>query len=391
MKHILSIIILSILLISCGSKEDTKNIEDVIATNDLEAIKTKRSEIKIEQAKVQEQLKTLDAAIKKLDTTDNATLVTVQAVKDTLFQHFIELQGNVETTQNVIIYPEFQGTLSRVFVNEGDRVSKGQVLARIDDGGLSSQLGQLEAQATLAKTTYERQKRLWDQNIGSEIQFLQTKTSYESAENAVNQMKSQLGKTNVRAPFSGVIDDVITEQGTVVAPGQELFRIINLKDMHIKADVPERFIKNVTKGKNVHVEFPILGETIATTVKQTGNYINPNNRTFSVEIAIPNKDGTIKPNLTAKLKINDYTSEQAILIPLSVISEDGVGEQYVYTASAKTDTTQNEVSAKKQYITTGKSQGDAIEVLEGLKAGDQIIIEGARSVKEGQAVKILNL
>jgi len=388
MKNILSILIFSLVLTACGGDSAITSVEDVIASSDLEAIKTKRAEIKTQQTTVQEQLKALDAAIKELDKTDNATLITVQTVKDTLFQHFIELQGNVETTQNVIIYPEFQGTLTRVFVTEGDRVSKGQVLARIDDGGLSSQLGQLEAQAALAKTTYERQKRLWDQSIGSEIQYLQTKTSYESAEKAVNQMKSQLAKTAVRAPFSGVIDDVITEQGTVVSAGQQLFRIINLKDMHIKADVPERFIKNVTKGKNVTVEFPILGETITTTVKQTGNYINPNNRTFSVEVDVPNTAGTIKPNLTAKLKINDYTSENAILIPLHVISEDGQGAQYVYTALTETN---NQVSAKRKFITTGKAQGDYIEILDGLNTGDQIIVEGARSVKEGQAVKILNL
>jgi len=388
MKHTLSIIILGLLLIACDGDSATISVEDVIASSDLEAIKTKRSEIKAEQSTIQEQLKALDEAIKELDKTDNATLITVQAVKDTLFQHFIELQGNVETTQNVIIYPEFQGTLTRVFVTEGDRVSKGQVLARIDDGGLSSQLGQLEAQAALAKTTYERQKRLWDQNIGSEIQYLQAETSYESAEKAVNQMKSQLAKTAVRAPFSGVIDDIITEQGTVVSAGQQLFRIINLKDMHIKADVPERFIKNVTKGKDVTVEFPILGETITTTVKQTGNYINPNNRTFAIEVDVPNTNGTIKPNLSAKLKINDYTSENAILIPLNVISEDGEGAQYVYIATADTD---NKISAKRKFITTGKAQGDVIEIMDGLTPGDQIIVEGARSVKEGQTVKILNL
>lgn len=388
MKHILSILIFSLVLIACGGDATTISVEAVIASSDLEAIKTKRTQVKAEQTSIQEQLQALDEAIKKLDKTDNATLITVQTVKDTVFQHFIELQGNVETTQNVIIYPEYQGTLSRVFVTEGDRVSKGQILARIDDGGLSSQLGQLQAQAALAKTTYERQQRLWNQNIGSEIQYLQTKTSYESAEKAVNQMKSQLAKTAVRAPFSGVIDDVITEQGTVVAAGQQLFRIINLKDMHIKADVPERFIKNVTKGKEVTVAFPILGETITTTVKQTGNYINPNNRTFTIEVDVPNTNGTIKPNLSAKLKINDYTSENAILIPLHVISEDGEGLQYVYTTSTATN---NEINAKRKFITTGKTQGDLIEILDGLTLGDQIIVEGARSVKEGQAVKILNL
>ena len=286
-----------------------------------------------------------------------------------------------------MIYPEYAGTLSRVLVKEGQRVSKGQTLARIDDGGLSSQVAQLESQEALAKTTFERQKRLWDQKIGSEIQYLQTKTQYESAKNAVAQIKSQLGKTTVRAPFSGIIDNVITEQGTVVSPGQALFRIVNLRDMYVSANVPERYLGSITKGKKVIVDLPVLGQTFDSKVRQTGNYINPTNRNFMIEVNVPNKDGNVKPNLTARLSINDYTAENAILIPLNVINEDGEGNQYVYIASAETNS--QSATAKRQIISTGKSQGNVIEVLQGLKDGDQIIVEGARSVKDGQEVRIL--
>jgi RND family efflux transporter MFP subunit len=275
----------------------------------------------------------------------------------------------------------------RVQVKKGQRVSKGQTIARIDDGGLSNQVAQLETQAALAKTTFERQERLWNQKIGSEIQFLQAKSQYESSENMVKQMKSQLGKTLVKAPFSGVIDDVITEQGTVVAPGMALFRIVNLSNMYVSAEVPESYLNTVTKGKEVSVFFPVLGETISTTVRQTGNYINPSNRSFPIEIAVPNKTGKVKPNLTARLSINDYTAKNAILIPLNVINENAEGEQYVYTAFAKAEGNKN--IAKQKIITTGKSQGDRIEVLSGIKVGDQIIVEGARSVKDEQEVRIL--
>ena len=384
MKKVISIIAIAVLMIACGGDGKKISVDDVIASSDLEAMQERRKEIKAEQDAIQVQLKKLDTEIKKLDKTDNSAKVTTYVIKDSIFQHYIEIQGNVETNQNVIIYPEYQGTLSRVFVKEGDRVRKGQTLARIDDGGLGSQLSQLEGQAALAKTTFERQKRLWEQKIGSEIQYLQAKTTYETSENAVKQLRSQLGKTSITAPFSGVIDDVITDQGTVVSPGQAVFRIVNLNNMYVKADVPERYLSTVVVGKTATIDIPVIGSSIETKVRQTGNYINPDNRTFTVEVNVPNPDGIIKPNLSARLKINDYTNEKAILIPLNVISENSKNEQYVYLAVSEDET--NKAVAKQQIIETGKTQGDFIEVLSGLTAGQAIIVEGARSVKDGQEV-----
>lgn len=386
MKQTLLAIII-IISISCGGEKQSQSIESIIEKGDLNAIKTKREEIKAEITTLNAQVTELDKALKKNDSSKNQTLVTTLVLKDTLFNHFIEVQGNVETKQNVVIYPEFQGTLNKVFVTEGQRVTKGQSLASIDDGGLTSQLAQLESQATLARTTYERQQRLWDQKIGSEIQYLQTKTQYESSENMVKQMRSQLAKTVVRAPFSGIIDQVITDQGTVVAPGQPIFRIVNLTDMFVTSEIPESYLATVTPGKKVEVIFPVLGKTITSKVRQTGNYINPANRSFTVEVDVPNKDGQVKPNLTARLSINDYTAENAILIPLNVINENSEGDQYVYTAFAKADTPDKTI-AKRQIIKTGRTQGDHIEVLEGLKSGDHVIVEGARSVKDNQEIKV---
>jgi membrane fusion protein (multidrug efflux system) len=387
MKKVLLVIVISMTAFSCGSDSNKNTVDEVIASQNLEAIQQRRTEVKSDESEIQDKLKKLDLAIKKLDKTDNSALVTTQLIKDTLFQHFIEILGNVETKQNVIIYPEYQGTLSKVFVKEGDRVNKGQILARIDDGGLSSQLSQLESQEALAKTTYERQKRLWDQQIGSEIQYLQAKTSYESASNTVEQVRSQLAKTNIRAPFSGVIDDVITEQGTVVSPGQQLFRIVNLNNMYIKADVPERYIKSVTVGKDVEVYFPVLNENYSTTVRQTGSYLKPGNRSFSIEVDVPNENGLIKPNLSAKVKINDYTNDKAVLIPQNIISENANGDKYVYIANIDPESEKSKATAQREVITTGKTQGDYIEVLSGLSPGDIIIVEGARSIKDGQEVK----
>ena len=388
MKHILTIIILAFILSSCNN-EKKQSVEDIISTNNLEKIRAKKNQLDEQQQLISSEIKLLDAKIKVLDPQEKIPLVTTFITKEVVFTHYVELQGNVSTKQNLIIYPEFAGVLTNVYVKEGQLVSKGQLLAKIDDGGLSQQLAQMQIQVDLAKTTFERQERLWNQNIGSELQYLQAKSSYQAQARAVEQLKEQIEKTMVRAPFSGTVDDVITDQGSVVAPGQsQLFRVVNLKDMYIKTDVPERYVSNVTVGKSVIVEFPILGKSFESKVRQAGNFINPANRTFKIEVMVPNYDSNIKPNLTAKLKINDYINEKAILIPQSIISENAEGEQYVYIITNKVG---NKAQAKQIIVETGKTQGDFIEIISGLEHDNEVINEGARSVKDGQDIKILEV
>jgi len=389
MKNIYTLLIGSFLILSCGGNKET-TIDDVIASGNLEEIRVRRTEVVAKQQELNDAIKKLDLKIATLDLTKKLPLITTVKIEESIFNHYLELQGNVNTKNLLVLYPEYSGVLSKVYVTEGQKVTKGQILAKIDDAGMSQQVAQLQIQSDLAKTTFERQKRLWDQKIGSEIQYLQAKSSYESQQKAVKQAQSQLAKTVVRAPFSGTIDDVITEQGSVVSPGQsQLMRIVNLDDMYIETNVPENYISNITKDKNVEVEFPVLGKTINAKVRQAGDFINPANRTFKVEIAIPNKDKSIKPNLTAKLKINDYTNKKALLLPQSIISENAEGQQYVYVITKKNGN--QEAIAKKVIIETGKTQGDVIEVLKGINNGDEIINEGARNVKHGQTVKIITL
>lgn len=388
MKHIYTILILTILIFSCGS-DKKKSVEDVIATNNLEAIRAKKDQIISKQIEIVEQLKQLDAKIDELDTTKKVALISTFTVKEEVFNHYLELQGNVSTKNLLVIYPEYAGILSKVYVREGQYVKKGQILAKIDDGGLSQQLAQLQIRSDLAKTTFERQDRLWKQNIGSEMQYLQAKSNFEVQQQMVNQIQIQLDKTIVKAPFSGTIDDIISEQGSVVAPGQsQLMRIVNLDNMYIETNVPENNILTVVKNKTVIVEFPVLGKIIHAKIRQVSNYINPANRTFKVEIAVPNKDKSIKPNLTVKLKINDYTNEKALLIPQSIISENSKGEQYIYVIIDKQE--DNIAVVKKAIIQTGKTQGDVIEVLSGIENGTEVIKEGARRVEEGQTVQVEN-
>ncbi len=388
MKSIIYISASLLLLTACGGNSSA-SVDELVAGNDLEAIKARRQEVADQQHALNVTLKKLDSAIASRENNGNVPLVSTLEIRRTNFDHYLELQGDVQTKQNILLYPEMAGTLERVLVKEGDRVTKGQVLARIDDGGLASGLAQLRTQASLAETTYERQKRLWEQQIGSEIQYLQAKTNYEATLNSVRQAESQLAKATIRAPFSGIVDDVMLEQGTTVNPaaGMAVIRLVNLSDMYVEVNVPESYLESVRPGKDVQIFLPVLGDSISTKVRQTGNFINPANRSFSVEIPVPNQNGQIKPNLTARVRINDYSNAEAILIPPSVISENSEGEQYVYIASGAENG--QKPTAVKRVITTGKAQGDHIEVLSGLEAGEFIITEGARRVREGQEIEIL--
>lgn len=386
MKKLYIILLSSLMIISCGGGNEDKSIDSVIASGDINEIKLKRDEL---TANYEERVKLLDEAIAKLDTIEKVSLITTIKVKDTLFNHFVELQGSVDTKENIIINAEHPGTLLSVLVKEGQNVKKGQLLAKIDDGGLAAQLSQLQVQADLAQTTFERQKRLWDQKIGSEIQFLQAKTQYESVQNSVSQLRSQLAKTNIIAPFSGTIDEIISQQGTNVSPGTPIMRIVSLDDMYIDVEVPEKYLSNIEKGTTVKINFPILKDTIESKIRQVSSYINPSNRSFKIQVDVPNNKGQIKPNLTARVNINDYTSEKAILIPQSIVSENAEGEQYAYVVTDK-DTGDIAV-AKRVIIKTGHTQGDLIEVLDGIENGDEIIDEGARRVQDNQKVKIKTL
>jgi len=388
MKNSYLFLLAAIILNSCNNKEDV-SIDAILATNDVAKITSKKIEIGAKQEALAKVLNQLNKKLDQLNKYKNTPLITTLNVQEVVFDHFVELQGSVRTRQNILVYPEMPGVLKKVFVKEGQKVTKGQILAMVDDGGLSQQMMVSKANEQLAKTTYERQKRLWDQKIGSEMQFLQAKTSYDSQKNITRQLKQQLEKFTIKAPFSGTIDEVFKEKGTVVAPGQgaEIFRVINLSEMFIESDVPESHVGRIVKNKRVEVHFPILGKTLTSSIRYVGNFINPSNRSFKIEIGVPNLDGKIKPNLTARIKLNDYTNLKAILIPQSIISENANGQQFIYTIKEKKE---NDVAtAERVIIETGKTKGDLIEVTKNLSSGTEVIVEGARSITDGQIVKVI--
>lgn len=387
MRKILYLITASLLLSSCSDGKSDVNVDDVVKSKDLKQIQSSREIVHKEYEKLVADLAKLDKAIAELNPNKKNPLVKTITLKDSLFTHYIEIQGNVDTKENIVISPEYSGILTQVYVKAGQRVSKGQILARIDDGGMGSQLAQAETQLALAKTTFERQKNLWNQKIGSEIQFLQAKTTLESQQKAVAQIKSQLNKTRIVAPFSGTIDEVITEKGKVVAPGMELFRIVNLSNMYVTANVPENYIGQLKTGATVEVYLNSLGKTYKGRVRQVGNYINPNNRTFAIEIALPNPDNLLRPNQVAVLKIEDYKNPKALLLPENIIQENAQGNKIVYVIENREG--KHLAKAVQKTVETGFTTGAYVEIKSGLEPGEVVITDGVKSLKDGITVEVI--
>ena len=383
MKNIF-ILFLIVSLISC---EDNSTLKSILESNDVEQIKLKRKQIAAAQQDFSSKLQIIDNKLEELNTNPQLPIVEVFAVNPVMFEHYVQVQGSVKSDELINIFPEFSGVVKAIYVKSGDVVKKGQPLIKIDDGGLKEQLSQLEIGFELTKTTFERQKRLWDQNIGSEIKFLESKTMFEAQKQGIEQLKKQIKKTLIEAPFSGNIDNVIVKKGEVVYPGRSnLMMLLNLDNLYIESNVPEKHIASISYGNKAIVHFPLLNKTISTTIRQSGSYINPINRTFKIEMDIEKNDLNIKPNLNSKVKINDYSNNSALMINQNFISIDSDNKEYVYKIYNKDKKTY----VSKNIIITGKNDGANVEVISGLISGDRVVSEGIRKLVDNARVKIIN-
>ncbi len=385
MKKLISLLITSIIIAAC-SGEKQSSTSALLQAEDLDGLKVQKDE-KIQQMNaLKKELNQINQAILTLDPDEKLPLITTIKLAPENFNHHIEVQGNIQTRQNVLLYPEFNGSLKQVFVQEGQKVKKGALLAQIDDAGLKNQLEQLEIQSNLSKTIYERYQRLWDKNIGSEMELLKAKTAYEAQLKSIAQLKKQLLRTQIRAPFSGTIDEIIANTGANLMPGQTpVLRVVNLDEMYIEANIPERYVSDIKLGTDALVEIPMLGKTYATQIRQTGSFINPNNRSFRVEAPLANTDGDIKPNLSCKLKIKDYNNSSAIMIPLSIIKENAKGDKYIF--KLKPGNKQDVYTTEKVFIELGKKSMEKVEVTGGIAPGTLIVNEGAAIVEDNQRVR----
>ena len=381
-------LLLIIIISGCNSSRNA-SIESLIESGDLEELKKRKKEYVDAMNTMKVELNEINDGISLLDENERLTLVSKYEIQQTIFNTYIEAQANLKTRKNILILPEFQGTLEKVFVSEGQKVKKGQLLAEINDSGLNEQYEQMVIQAEFAKENFERTQRLWDNNIGSEMQYLKSKTDFEASKKMVDQMKDRLSKTKIYAPFDGEIDEIISNVGSNLIPGvSQILRLVNLDIIYAESFVSEKYISFIGEGTEAIVQIPLLNIEYRSSVNQTGNFINPSNRTFRIEVPVENFDNRIKQNLDAKIKINIYKKDDAIVIPLRIVREDALGKNFVYVMSE--DNKEGVYLTSKQFITLGNKSEDKVEVTEGLDLGDIVVLEGAYSVEDSQRVKLID-
>ena len=386
MKKIIYTLGISFLLINCSQEMvDTSNTNGVEGIN-LEELNIQKANYTQQINDLKLELKKINSAIDALGSSEKRTLITAFITETQSFEHQIEIQANIKTRQNVLIYPEFAGRLITLKVVEGQNVKKGNLLALIDDAGITDQLDQMILQLNLAKTTFERTQRLWDQKIGSEMMYLEAKTRYKAAQKQVSQIKQQLAKTKIYAPFSGVIDEIQARLGSNLIPGiTPVLRIVNLNTMFAESDVPENYLSNITKGSKAKVSIPALNQIQNTEIHQTGNFITPSNRTFRVEARLENPEGLIKPNLNARLSVMDYFNPEAIMIPLRVVREDAKNQPFVFVLSKPEK--DNGFTTEQRMVTLGKTKEEMVEIIDGLTTGELVVEEGVSLLVTNQKVK----
>ena len=386
MKKIIYILGISFLLINCSQEMvDTSNTNGVEDIN-LEELNIQKANYTQQINDLKLELEKINSAIDALGNSEKRTLITAFITETQSFEHQIEIQANIKTRQNVLIYPEFAGRLITLKVVEGQNVKKGNLLALIDDAGITDQLDQMILQLDLAKTTFERTQRLWDQKIGSEMMYLEAKTRYKAAQKQVSQIKQQLAKTKIYAPFNGVIDEIQARLGSNLIPGiTPVLRIVNLNTMFAESDVPENYLSNITKGSKAKVSIPALNQIQNTEIHQTGNFITPSNRTFRVEARLENPEGLIKPNLNARLSVMDYFNPEAIMIALRVVREDAKNQPYVFVLSKPEK--DNGFTTEQRMVTLGKTKEEMVEITEGLTIGELVVEEGVSLLVANQKVK----
>ena len=386
MRNLIVFIIISNLLLACSSDAD-KNIDQLLQEGNKEQLLSKKESLLKAKDSINGQLQKISSKLESLQPERNLTLVDFKEAKTDTFTTYFNVQASVTTDENIILNPEFSGVIEKIYVEEGDKVKKGDLIARIDAGGLQERLDDLKNQLSLAKTTYERRKRLWDQNIGSEIEYLQAETSYNSLKQNISQVKKELDKTQLTAPFDGEIDDVLAEVGEMAMPGTKpIARITSLNDLYIEADIPERYLGDIQKGTPVIVNSKAGALSFGSSISRVAQTIQASNRSFRVRVNIPKEiDQQLKPNMVLKLTINNYQNTEAFVISESILQENTKSEPYIFKLK----------KGKKDYYKTdytlvelGKSYNGFIEVKKGIQAGDKIVTEGAKGLRKDQKVKV---
>jgi RND family efflux transporter MFP subunit len=369
---ILITITIAAITFSCSQKtaEDAKNKEELLA------------EYRVQANQIQQKITVLEKELTD-GSAQGAINVTLSPLEPQTFEHFIEVMGLVHSDKNLLISPETSGNLVEILIKEGDKVQKGQVLARLNTNALERTIQEMEVNLGLVNTLYERQAKLWADNIGSEVQYLQAKSNKETLERRLESLKAQKELSVITSPINGVIDELLQKQGEMASPVQPFARVVNLNQVYVTGEVAEVYLNKIKKGDQVEVQFPVLDLTRHERISRTASVLDADSRTFSLRIDMNNNNHQILPNLMAVIKLRTFIKNEALVVPSILIKKDFDGE-FLFVA----DTSNNKMVARKRYIHTSVNDNNRTLIDSGLQAGDRIITEGFAQVSDGALLKV---
>jgi RND family efflux transporter MFP subunit len=374
---ILAILALPILFFSCKKEEKEPQTPE-----EKKAYLTK---LKTDLSEIQAKINALEGELKDKDAENALKPVTAEAFPVKTFEHFIEVQGNVKTDRNVLVNPEINGIILNINVKKGDQVSQGQVIASVDNSQFQKTIEELNTRLDLAKDVFRRQENLWNQKIGSELQFIQSKNAVESLEKSIETVKNQMSKTVVKAPISGMVDELFANKGEMATPAMPIARVIDISTVQVEADVSETYLGKLKKGDKVNLSIPVLNRELEEQIEFISQFIDPANRTFKVMLEVPNADRTLMPNLVTVLKIKDFTKENAVSVPTNIIQQASDGSKFVYTVSSS----EGKGVVKKVAIKIGTSYNGYTLIEEGLTGGENLVMKGYSEVVDGEEVQLV--
>jgi len=360
---------ITVILAACGGEPDKA---------------ARLQQLKQQKARLDQEIAALEKEIGKNDTTQKVKTVTIATINDTIFHHYIDVQGSVDARQNVNVYAKTPGVVTDIYVKEGQAVRKGQVLGQVDDQLAQAGIAELKTQLELATTTYERQKNLWDQKIGSEMQFLTARNNMETLKRRLSTLEEQLAQTRIVSPINGTVDAVFVKLGDNAGPAapSPAFRVVNSSSLKVEANVAEGYAARVKTGDPVIVSFPDIGREISARIGFASRTIDPVSRTIKVEVPLP-ADPALRPNMIAHIKIIDYTAKDAVVIPVGVI-QYSMGKPFVVVAA----NSNGKMVAQRREIEMGRTYNDRAEVKDGLQPGDKLVTTGYQGLDNNDLIKL---
>ncbi|HRI00242.1 MAG TPA: efflux RND transporter periplasmic adaptor subunit [Saprospiraceae bacterium] len=371
------LIFIGLTISSCGSKNKT--------TSDPQS---RLTELRTQLKQIQDEIASLEAQSTKGETQKSlavkAKMVSVDSVKKMNFHHYIEVQGVVDAKNNILCAPQMPGVVSQIYVKEGDYVTRGKVMASLDVSAMRKGLDELKAGIALATTMYEKQERLWKQNIGSEAQYLQAKNQKEQLELKLQTIQAQLAMGNIVSPINGTVDEIKLKIGEVAAPGFTGIRVVNQSDLTIKAKLSDLYASQVKKGDQVNLFFPDLNKEMKSNITFSGQTVNNASRTILVEAGLPKTKDKFLANQIVKLKINDKVLKNVFVLPTNVIQKSIDGEDYVLIAEKR----DGSIYAKKKIVKVGVEYNGQTVIESGLTTGDQFISTGYSEIVDGQLIQL---